>query len=387
MNDRCRAIAAILCLGLLLGIALGCVPVVPAGDAALAPAIAPVEATATAQANATTAAASAAEAISTAGITSVAESPLAPEGSPTGEPSPTTTSTETLPPPTATPSPTTTPSPTHTPSPTPTDTATPTATVPPTPTPLPMPTPDGACRTVRVPILMYHYISEPPDPWDRMRTDLSVSPARFEEHLAYLAENGYQSITLDDLARALQVGSPLPPKPVILTFDDGHRDHYTEAFPLLQRYGYTGTFFVVTSLLDEERPDYLSWEQVTEMHAAGMTVAPHSYTHPDLTGRAVDYLVWQILGSKEAIEARTGETVRFFCYPLGRYDETVIEVLRSLDFWGAVLTEQGIDHGNGDLYTLRRVRVHGGYGAAELAKAIEYLGNLSEGDRPCTMTP
>ncbi|HUS81307.1 MAG TPA: polysaccharide deacetylase family protein, partial [Armatimonadota bacterium] len=103
--------------------------------------------------------------------------------------------------------------------------------------------------------------------------------------------------------------------------------------------------------------------------------------------QTVDYLVWQILGSKEAIEVRTGEPVRFFCFPVGYYDSQAIEVLRALQFWGAVVTEQGVDHSAGDLYTLRRVRVRGEYGAWDLALAIEYLGSLSAEDSPCTMTP
>lgn len=206
---------------------------------------------------------------------------------------------------------------------------------------------------------MYHHIAVPPAGADDIRRDLSVPPAAFEEQLRSLKQLGYQSITLGELALHLTVGAPLPERPVVLTFDDGYRDAYTEAFPLLQRYGFSGTFFLVTAPLDQHNEEWLSWRQVAEMHAAGMQFEPHSLDHPDMTGRSADFLVYQILASREAIEERTGQTCRFFAYPSGRYDSEVIRVLRSAHFWGGVLTEQGATHQTGDLFELRRVRIHG----------------------------
>lgn len=277
---------------------------------------------------------------------------------------PTATATHTLTPtPTATSTPT--PTATATPSPTATATWTPTATSTPTPTathtPTPLrPTPDGVQRQVRVPILMYHHIEDPPPDANVFRRDLSVPPARFEAQLRFLAEQGYQSITLNDLALHLTVGKPLPPKPIILTFDDGYIDAYTYAFPLLKQYGFVGTFFLVTGYIDSHNPDFVSWAEVEEMHAAGMRFEPHSYDHPDLRNRGYQFLVFQTLGPKQAIEERTGEPCRFFAYPSGRYDQFVIDVLHSAGYWGAVLTEQGATHGTDDLFLLRRIRVSGG---------------------------
>jgi peptidoglycan/xylan/chitin deacetylase (PgdA/CDA1 family) len=136
-------------------------------------------------------------------------------------------------------------------------------------------------------------------------------------------------------------------------------DAYTHAFPLLQRFGFVGTFFLVSKPIEDQNPDFLSWEQVQEMSAAGMEFEPHSYDHPDMRNRGFDFLVFQILAPKEAIEARTGKTCRFFAYPSGRYDQFVIDVLRSAYFWGGVLTEQGATHATSDLFTLQRIRVQG----------------------------
>ena len=262
-------------------------------------------------------------------------------------PAPTATAIATLPAPTATPLPT------DTPYPTPVPTGTP---IPP-PTPTPWPTPDGIARTARVPILMYHYISIPPASADAVRRDLSVSPQAFEEQLRYLKDNGYQTISLDQLNRHLQLGESIPEKSVILTFDDGYRDNFEFAFPLLVKYGFTGAFFLVTAPIDQGNEDYLTWPQVSVMSQMGMDMEPHSYTHPDLTGQPLDYVVWQVIGSKEAIEERTGKPCRFFAYPSGNYDQQVVDVLRSAHFWGGLAVHAGIDHSSDGMFDLARVRV------------------------------
>jgi peptidoglycan/xylan/chitin deacetylase (PgdA/CDA1 family) len=235
----------------------------------------------------------------------------------------------------------------------------------PTPTPLPLPTPDGTPRRVVIPILMYHHIGQPGPGTDAIRRDLSVSPANFEAQLRYLIQHGYEPITLESLMLHLQIGRPLPPKPVVLTFDDGFRDNYTNAYPLLREYGFVGTFFVITGFLDEGRPEYVSWSEVELMHTNGMEIGSHTYTHPSLKGKSFDYIVWQVLGSKEAIEARTQEPVRFFSYPSGQYDQQVIDVLRSAGYWGAVTVEAGSLQSSERPFELKRIRVRGSYNLAD----------------------
>ncbi len=310
--------------------------------------------------------------------TPTATSTPAPSATPTATATATVTQT---PSPTPTPTLTHTPSPTHTPSRTATATSTPSATPSPTATatPVPQPTPDGVTRTMHVPILVYHYVSVPPADADAYRRDLSVTPAQLEEHLQYLREAGYTGITLRELTLALQMGYPLPAKPIVLTFDDGYRDAYENAFPLLQRYGYAGTFFLITSMADVGHPAYLTWEQVSAMHAAGMDMQAHCYSHVDLRNRSIDYLVWQVLGSKEAIEARTGAPVRFFCYPSGKYDARVIEVLHSAGYWGAVTLIEGAEHRSDALFELQRIRVRGAYDTATLVRRLENVTRAPDG--------
>ncbi|MDM8527654.1 polysaccharide deacetylase family protein [Anaerolineales bacterium HSG24] len=250
-----------------------------------------------------------------------------------------------------------------------------TATPPVTFTPLSMiePTPIDPNSSLTIPILMYHYLSDPPANADAIRLDLSVSPAMFNQHLAYLKEAGYQTISLQQFHHALAQQIELPPKPIILTFDDGYRDAYQYAFPLLKKYDYTATFFVFTQPIDTYNVDFLTWEMIIEMHQAGMEFGSHSYTHSDLRNRDVAYLVYQLVGSKEAIEERTGEPVRFFCYPSGRYDQTVIDVLDSAHFWGAVTTQWGSGHSFNDRFETSRIRIHGTDSAERLAAILRSI--------------
>ncbi len=233
---------------------------------------------------------------------------------------------------------------------------------------------DGTLRRIRVPILMYHYISAPPADADVYRIDLSVPPELFRQHLALLSAEGYQTITFDDLYSALNTGSGLPAKPVILTFDDGYEDNYTAAFPLLREFGFSGTFFVMTAGPDLNSPNYMTWAQIAEMAAAGMQMESHTRDHPDLRGRDNDFLVYQLLGAEESLAAHTGQTPRVFAYPAGQYDDAVLSMLRSLGVKHAVTTAHGALHTTDGALELPRIRVRASTDTAVLAGLLQTDG-------------
>ncbi len=235
---------------------------------------------------------------------------------------------------------------------------TPTRTPTPSPTPPLLPTPDGVHRTARVPIVMYHHIDALPTNGDRIRYNLTLPPELFEDHLRMLRDEGYAVITLDDLLLYLTRGRPLPPKPVILTFDDGYRDNYTHAFPLLKAYGMTGTFFIINDVVNQSRPEYLTWDMVREMRAAGMRFGAHGRTHIELSQADMDQLVWQALGSTEVFQVELGEPARYIAYPSGRYNERVIQVYKSAHYWAGLTTRQGVIQDSDHLFELKRLRVY-----------------------------
>jgi peptidoglycan/xylan/chitin deacetylase (PgdA/CDA1 family) len=162
----------------------------------------------------------------------------------------------------------------------------------------------------------------------------------------------------------------LPAKPIIISFDDGYRDNYENAFPLLRKYGQTATFFIFTQPIQTANVDYLTWEMVAEMRQAGMEFGSHSHTHPDLSGRDTDFLINEILTSKQAIEEHLGEPIRIFCYPAGRYDELTIRVVKSASFWGAVTTKWGASHSFEKRFEMPRLRVRGNDDAKDLAQKL-----------------
>jgi peptidoglycan/xylan/chitin deacetylase (PgdA/CDA1 family) len=229
---------------------------------------------------------------------------------------------------------------------------------------------DGTYRRMRVPILMYHYVGDLPEDADATRTDLTLSPDTFRAHLDYLFYQGYTPISLYQLDEALMTGTALPPKPVVLTFDDGYADHYTNVLPALSRYGFTATFFIITGTADAGNPNHLPWPQIRAMAEAGMDMESHTKTHPDLRGRDYDFLVYQLLGSFESLRAYTGRVSHMFAYPAGRYDDTALAVLETMPVWRAVTTQPGVVQTSDNRLELPRQRVHNYTGVNGLAELL-----------------
>ena len=132
-----------------------------------------------------------------------------------------------------------------------------------------------------IPILVYHYVDASPPPAGPYAAGLTVRTQDFEAEMALLERGGYHTVTFDQLWRAMARQTPLPSKPVLLTFDDGGRDNYTVAFPILKRHGLVATFFVITDSVGTN-PQSMTWAQLREMRAAGMVIGSHTRGHPDL---------------------------------------------------------------------------------------------------------
>lgn len=228
---------------------------------------------------------------------------------------------------------------------------------------------DGTLRRIYVPILMYHYVSDLPPNADEYRVELTVEPHIFRAHLQYLRESGFSSISLYELDAALLNGTPLPTNPVILTFDDGHIDHYTQVFPLLKEFGFTATFFIITNFADHNTPNYLNWQQITEMSAAGMSMEAHTKSHQDLRSRDRNYLIYEIIGSVESLYAHTAFYPRMLAYPGGKYDPAVLNLVNELPLWRALTTENSAYHTTTNYFEMSRVRVSGNTGVT----AFQYL--------------
>jgi len=232
--------------------------------------------------------------------------------------------------------------------------------------------PPQTLRRLHVPILMYHYVSELPPHADATRRGLTVTPEIFKSHMQYLHDQGYTTISLYDLNDALTKGTPLPPKPIVLTFDDGYVDAYTNVFPVLKQFGFIGTFFVITSRPDANDPVYMSWSEIKEMSNAGMSMEPHTKDHVDLRQRDHAFLIYQMQGSIESLAAYTGRTPHMFDYPVGHYDAATLRVAKELDVWIGVSTANGDTETTSSRLHLPRLRVSGNMSVEGLAAILRH---------------
>ena len=152
------------------------------------------------------------------------------------------------------------------------------------------------------PILMYHYIRSVDPGSDPLGYELSVTPDDFNSQMAWLREQGYIGVRMDGITRCLRGEAPCPAKAIALTFDDGYADAYTDALPVLKRYGLIATFYIVTNFVGQ--PGYMTWEQVAELRDAGMEIGAHTVSHPDLTTLDWETAGFEIAQSKTELDHR-----------------------------------------------------------------------------------
>lgn len=208
-----------------------------------------------------------------------------------------------------------------------------------------------------VPVLMYHYIRINPDPRDRTGFSLSVTPATFHAQMAYLARNHFNVIPLSRAVAAIRTHRPLPPRSVVLTFDDGYADFYTTAVPELRRYGFTATDYVVPNLVG--RGSFMTWSQVIAADRLGFTIGAHTMNHVALAGVARSRARAEMAQSKQALEQMLGHPVIEFAYPYGSFNGYLAGQARAMGFESAASTMPGAGHDLGELWSLHRQRVSG----------------------------
>lgn len=189
---------------------------------------------------------------------------------------------------------------------------------------------------IDVPILMYHAVGD--NCWGIPA--LFVSPATLEEQLKYLQENGYTTITFEDFDRLGEIE-----KPVMLTFDDGYDDNYTELFPLLQKYQAKATIFLIYDLLEQEH--YLTKEQVKEMNGSGLvSFQSHTMSHPNLDTLSEEQLQHELGRSKLELTRLLGKEVFTVAYPSGKWSEQSLQVTQAHYQFGLLSRGGGYESGD-----------------------------------------
>ena len=204
-----------------------------------------------------------------------------------------------------------------------------------------------------VPILMYHVVSAPTPgaPYPELFTPAPT----FARQMRALARRGYHGVTLAQVDAYWRHGVALPPRPVVVSFDDGYLSDYTHARPVLERLGWPG---VLNLEWDNQKPGDLPALLVRRLIRAGWEVDSHTITHPDLTSVGDAQLRDEVARSRELIRRRFGVPADYFCYPSGRFDARVVTAVRRAGYRGATTTNPGLARPS-QRFTLDRIRVEG----------------------------
>ena len=208
-----------------------------------------------------------------------------------------------------------------------------------------------------LPVLTFHALDDRP-------SIISFPIELFRRAMARLFERGFRTLDLLEAVDRLQRGAPFPQRSLVITFDDGYRSVYEEAFPVLERYGMCATVFLTVGEERKKEPasrlpslngrSMLSWREIGEMRSAGIFLGAHSLSHIDLTQAPQDRVEAEMCQSKRIIEDALGTVVACFAYPYGRFDRQSVALARQ-HFAGACSDELGLVSPNSDPHTLERV--------------------------------
>ncbi|MCI0556354.1 MAG: polysaccharide deacetylase family protein, partial [Anaerolineae bacterium] len=248
------------------------------------------------------------------------------------------------------------------PTPIPTDTSTPTLTL------EPQWVMQGPGEVV-VPILLYHHIGIP-----QSESPYYISPIDFERQIHLLSEWGYQTISVELLIRAIKQGAELPPKPIILTFDDGGEGTFINALPIMQKYGFTGTAYIVYNYIGIS--GYMNVDQIRGLHAGGWEIGSHSISHVDLTVRT-DRQKDEIVDSRGKLQALLGVPILTFAYPFGAYNSDSVHYAHFAGYSAAMGLGNESLQGNKNLFYLYRMTINGNQSLEAFALLLPWRGDLT----------
>jgi peptidoglycan/xylan/chitin deacetylase (PgdA/CDA1 family) len=228
-----------------------------------------------------------------------------------------------------------------------------------------------AADSLRVPILVYHSVMPHHPGQSAEQRALDVADSVFVAQMRYLVDGGYHVVSFGALVDALEGRDTLPNRAVVITFDDGWENQYRHAFPILRRFRLTATFFVFTTPIGKD-DKLMTWDQLRELQAAGMTIGSHTRTHPVLP----DYhaaLHNEVVMSRADIAEHLGRAPDFFAYPFGEWDAESAAWARKAGYRAARTYRGGAWNAPADLYHLRAVPVTDNMQAFERAVSGERL--------------
>lgn len=217
-----------------------------------------------------------------------------------------------------------------------------------------------------IPILMYHQVIPQSSPVFRK---YAITPRAFAQQMAWLARAGYSTINLDMLLAYRRGQLEIRRRPVIITFDDGYRDLFEHAVPILESHGFTAVFYLVTGLMGrtsrwlvaERGVEFpvMDWDAARQLSAAGFACGAHTVSHPRLPNLPEAACRGELVQSRLILEEQLGHEVRHLAYPFGRYSDRVRAIAAESGYQTACSVDIGISTAKDDVLALHRVPVSG----------------------------
>jgi peptidoglycan/xylan/chitin deacetylase (PgdA/CDA1 family) len=214
----------------------------------------------------------------------------------------------------------------------------------------------------QIPVLYYHSVLfEKGNP-------LRMPPEQFDDQMRYLSEHGYNVLTPDQLDLDLYGGGQIPPKPFLITFDDGYADNYTNALPILQKYHFVATVFMISSYIDGS--GFLTADQLRTLQSDGWTIGGHTATHLDLSKESSDVIVEELQTSRKELKTVLGQDIDCFAYPYGGTNSTVIDKVKQDGYRTAFTTDRGWAASSQNPLLLTRVYCYANMGMDEFIRRM-----------------
>jgi len=223
---------------------------------------------------------------------------------------------------------------------------------------------------VNVPVLLYHHIGISPS-----NSEYYVSPEVFDQQMALLHKWGYRTISVETMVKAISEGTELPAKPIILTFDDGSESVHSTAMPILQKYNFTGTAYIVYKYIGANQ--FMDTEEIRDLYTKGWEIGSHSINHLDLT-TIPDSQESEIIESRWKLQDRLGIPILTFAYPFGTYDEDSVYFARYAGYIAAVGLGVDTRQGWNNLYYIYRRDIKGSYDLQRFVSFLPWQGDLND---------
>ncbi|MFA5062708.1 MAG: polysaccharide deacetylase family protein [Candidatus Omnitrophota bacterium] len=206
-----------------------------------------------------------------------------------------------------------------------------------------------------IPILMYHSIS----PDAKEGESLAITPEIFRKQMRFLQDRHYNIITLEEAVDIIKNKKRVPVRPIVITFDDGYKDNYNYAFPVLKEYNFPATLFIIINEVGRAQADRVSWDEIKTMQASGLVdIGSHTVNHSYLVDlSSQEEIVKEIRDSKKILEDRLGCEIKSFSYPAGRFNERIRRVVVETGYKFAVATNPGMKIPDDDIFALKRLRI------------------------------